>query len=311
MLEILQIVLPVFIVIGAGYLAVKVKFFTNKDVDSLMRFVQLFAIPCLLFIATAKLDLAAVFRPQLLISYYLGSIACFVLGIMGARIFFKRRPGESVVIGFGAMFSNTVLLGLPIMERAYGAGSTEPNLAIIAVHVPFGYLLGITTMELLRADGRALHQTAVIVVKSIFSNAMVIGLILGMAFNLLAIPLPGAADVALSMFSRAALPAALFGLGGILVRYSLTERLGEIVMVCVIRLFVHPGIAYVMSHMVFGLSIEFVRGAVIASAMAPGVNAFIFASLYDRAKGTAASVVLIGTIASIFSVSMWLLILGT
>ncbi len=311
MLEILQIVLPVFIVIGAGYLAVKVKVFSDGDVDSLMRFVQLFAIPCLLFFATAKLDLAAVFRPQLLISYYVGSIACFVLGIIGARIFFKRRPGESVVIGFGAMFSNTVLLGLPIMERAYGAGSTEPNLAIIAVHVPFCYLLGITTMELLRADGRALHQTAVIVVKSIFSNAMVIGLFLGMAFNLLAIPLPGAADVALSMFSRAALPAALFGLGGILVRYSLTERIGEIAMVCVIRLFVHPGIAFVMADMVFGLSQDFVRGAVITSAMAPGVNAFIFASIYDRAKDTSASVVLIGTIASIISVSLWLLILGT
>ena len=197
------------------------------------------------------------------------------------------------------------------MERAYGAGSTEPNLAIIAVHVPFCYLLGITTMELLRADGRALHQTAVIVVKSIFSNAMVIGLFLGMAFNLLAIPLPGAADVALSMFSRAALPAALFGLGGILVRYSLTERIGEIAMVCVIRLFVHPGIAFVMADMVFGLSQDYVRGAVITSAMAPGVNAFIFASIYDRAKGTSASVVLIGTIASIISVSLWLLILGT
>ena len=119
-----------------------------------------------------------------------------------------------------------------------------------------------------------------------------------------------AVDVALSLFSRAALPAALFGLGGILVRYSLTERLGEIAMVCVIRLFVHPGIAYVMSHMVFGLSLEFVRAAVIAAAMAPGVNAFIFANMYDRAKGTAASVVLIGTVASIFSVSLWLLILG-
>jgi malonate transporter len=270
MLDILQIVLPVFIVVGVGYLAVRVKVLANGDVDSLMLFVQNFAIPCLLFLAIARLDLASVFRPQLLTSYYLGSIVCFALGIAGARLFFKRRPGEAVVLGFGAMFSNTVLLGLPIMERAYGPGSTEPNLAIIAIHVPFCYLLGITSMELFRADGRALHRTAIIVVKSIFSNSMVIGLFLGLAFNLLDVPLPGPLTVALEMLARAALPAALFGLGGVLVRYPMTERLAEIAMVCVIRLFVHPGIAYVMSHTVFGLSEEFVRGAVISSAMAPG-----------------------------------------
>ena len=78
-----------------------------------------------------------------------------------------------------------------------------------------------------------------------------------------------------------------------------------------IRLFVHPGIAFVLSDMVFGLSEGFVRGAVITAAMAPGANAFIFANMYDRAQGTAASVVLLGTVASIFSVSVWLLILGT
>lgn len=310
MLDILQIVLPVFIVVGGGYLAVRVGFFGDGDVDALMRFVQNFAIPCLLFLSIARLDLAAVFKPQLLTSYYLGSIVCFVLGIAGARLFFKRRPGEAVVLGFGAMFSNTVLLGLPIMERAYGADSTEPNLAIIAIHVPFCYLLGITSMELFRADGRALHKTAIIVFKSIFSNAMVIGLFLGLVFNVLALPLPGPLTVALEMVARAALPAALFGLGGVLVRYPMTERLAEIGMVCVIRLFVHPGIAYVMAHSVFGLSEDFVRAAVITAAMAPGANAYIFASMYNRAKGTAASAVLIGTVASIFSVSLWLLVLG-
>lgn len=311
MLNILQIVLPVFLVVGTGYLAVRTKIFANKDADSLMRFVQLFAIPCLLFVSVAKLDLASVFKPQLLLSYYLGSVTCFVLGIFGARLFFRRRPGEAVAIGFSAMFSNAVLLGLPIMERAYGPGSTEPNLAIIAIHVPFCYLLGITTMELSRADGRALYKTGFIVLRAIFSNAMAIGLFLGLAFNVLEIPLPEPVNISLSMIARAALPAALFGLGGVMVRYSLTERLGEIAMVCGIRLLVHPGIAYVMSHMVFGLSQEFVRGAVIAAAMAPGVNSFIFANMYGRAKGTAASVVLIGTIASIFSVSFWLLVLGT
>jgi predicted permease len=311
MLDVLQIVLPVFILIAAGYGAVRSGFLSDLDVNGLMKIVQNIAIPSLLFMAMVRLDLSAVFKTQLLLSYYIGSLACFVLGIFGATLFFGRRPGEAVVLGFSAMFSNTVLLGLPIMERAYGPGSTEPNLAVIAIHVPFCYLLGITTMEMFRADGRAWHRTALVIVREIFSNPMVVGLFLGLAVNLISVTLPEAVKIALDMLARAALPGALFGLGGILTRYSLSQRLSEVAMVSAIRLFVHPGIALFLSDVVFDLSDALVRGVVITAAMAPGANAYIFANMYDRAIGSAASVVLIGTVASVFSVSFWLLVLGT
>ena len=101
-----------------------------------MVFTQSFAIPCLLFRALADLDLGAVFDPRLLLSFYLGAVICFALGILGARRIFRRRPGEAVAIGFGALFSNSVLLGLPIMERAYGAAALAPTFAIISIHAP-------------------------------------------------------------------------------------------------------------------------------------------------------------------------------
>jgi malonate transporter and related proteins len=56
------------------------------------------------------------------------------------------------------------------------------------------------------------------VLKAMFRNALVIGIALGFAVNL-----PGCAAralwQALEMIARAALPAALFGLGGVLYRY--------------------------------------------------------------------------------------------
>ena len=114
--------LPVFLVIGAGYAATRSGVFSSSAVDGLMVFTQSFAIPCLLFRGLVDLDLGAVFDPRLLLSFYAGAVVCFALGILGARRLFGRRPGEAVAIGFGALFSNSVLLGLPIMERAYGAG---------------------------------------------------------------------------------------------------------------------------------------------------------------------------------------------
>ena len=118
-----------------------------------MVYTQSFAVPCLLFRGLVDLDLGAVFDPRLLLSFYSGAVVAFAAAVVIERRVFRRRPGEAVAIGFGALFSNSVLLGLPIMTRAYGADALAPNFAIISIHAPFCYLVGITAMEIARADG--------------------------------------------------------------------------------------------------------------------------------------------------------------
>lgn len=309
-LQLLNVVMPVFLVIGSGYIAVKLNLFKSGAVDGLMVFTQGFAIPCLLFLNIMRLDFAAVFDWRLMVSFYIGAIISFTFAIIGARTLFHRRPGDSVAIGFAAMFSNSVLLGLPIMERAYGTASLAGNYAIISVHAPLLYLVGITVMEASRADGRGVAGTANAVVKAMFRNTLMIGLALGFSVNISGIILPETLVSATEMVARAALPAALFALGGTLTRYSLRASLGEAGMISVLKLIIHPAIAYVLCTAVFDLPIAFTRSAVITAAMAPGVNAYVFANMYNRAKGAAASAVLLGTMASIFSASMWLVILG-
>lgn len=311
MYGLIEIILPVFLIIGSGYLAVYIGWFSANNADALMHFTQRFAIPCLLFQAIVQLDLSTAFKPELLASYYLGSIICFILGILGARLLFDRRPGEAVAIGFVALFSNSVLLGLPIMQRAYGVESLQANYAIIAIHAPFCYILGITTMEFARADGRRFSQTLAVGAKAIFSNALTLGLLLGFIVNLTGLHQPAPFSAAIDMMAGAALPAALFSLGGIMVRYRLHANLGEVAMVCALSLILHPSIAYVLSVYLFDLPLEFIRAAVVTAAMAPGANAFVFANMYGRAKNTAASSILLATALSVFSVTFWLWVLGS
>ena len=58
-----------------------------------------------------------------------------------------------------------------------------------------------------------------------------------------------------------------------------------------------------------GLSDQIVKSIVLMAAMAPGLNAYLFASMYNRSLGVNASTVLLGTLISVFSVSAWLLVL--
>ena len=308
--EILLVVIPVFLVIGAGSLATRAGIFSSAAVDGLMVFTQSFAIPCLLFRALADLDLGAVFDPRLLFSFYAGAVISFVLGILGARKLFGHRPGAAVAIGFGALFSNSVLLGLPIMEHAYGTDALAPSFAIVSIHAPFCYFLGITVMEFARADGRSLPDTLRTVASTVTRNGLMIGLAIGFAVNLGGIPIPGPIRSAVDMMADSALPAALFGLGGVLTRYSVRASLAEAGMVAVLSLVVHPAITYTLAQGVFGLPQGFVRSAVMTAAMAPGVNSYVFASMYARGQAQAASAVLLATAVLVITASVWLALLG-
>lgn len=304
-LHILNIIAPIFLVIATGYIAVYNKFLTNDMIDGLMRFALLFAIPCLLFDATSTMDLSTAYDWQPMLAFYSGSTISFILATLIAWKFFNRSPGEAVAVGFGGLFSNLVLIGLPISERAWGHEQITPVYAIISLHAPYCYLLGITTMELLRSDGRSLLVTARVVAKSMFRNSMMIGIGLGFIVNFSGVTLPETLTDATAILARAALPVALFGLGGVLVRYKMTDSLNEAGSVALISLFVHPTLTWIMCQLL-GVEDHLMRIVVLIAAMAPGMNAYLFAILYQRGQGTIASLVLLATAASVFSVSFWL-----
>lgn len=303
-----EIILPVFLVIGFGYVAVWRRWFSQAGVDGLMSFTQKFAIPCLLFTAISRLDLGQSFDWRLLLSFYVGASSGFALGLFGARIIFGRSWEDAVAIGFCCLFSNSLLLGLPIMERAYGTDALAANFAIIAVHSPFCYALGITVMEIVKARGTAGPRVAVKVLRAMFSNTLIMGVAAGFVVNLSGVVLPSPVQQGFDLIARAALPAALFGLGGVLVQYRPEGDLRAILFVCLISLVVHPAITFGLG-LGIGLPVEGVRSAVVTAAMAPGVNAYVFANIYGHAKRVAASSVLLSTVLTIVTAWVWLQIL--
>ena len=212
-------------------------------------------------------------------------------------------------IGFCCLFSNSVLLGLPITERAYGTAALTANFAIIAVHAPICYGIGITIMELVRGRGSSAQELLRKVLQAIFKNALVIALGLGFFVNLLGIILPVILTDGLDLLANAALPAALFGLGGVLVRYRPEGDLRVIFYICAISLLVHPSLVWITGRY-FDLSETDFRSAILTAAMAPGINAYIFANMYGTARRVAASAVLISTALTILTASFWLYALG-
>ena len=303
-----EIILPVFVVVGFGYVASWRGLFSEDALDGLVRFTQNFAIPCLLFRAISQIDIGATINVPLLVSYYLGAFASFFVGFFGSRILFARNPADAVAIGFCCMFSNTILLGLPITERAYGPEALAGNYAVIAFHAPLCYMLGVTSMEIVRSRSSGIREKTSNVLSAMFRNPFVIGIALGFVVNIANLQLPSPVISSVDLIAQAALPAALFGLGGILVQYRPAGDLNTILMVCAVSLLLHPAIVWCVGKALV-IEQEAFRSAVITSSMAPGVNTYIFANMYGAARRVAASSVLVATAISSLTIWFWLIML--
>lgn len=308
-----DVILPVFIVIGFGYVVAWRRMFTEVAVDGLMRFAQNFAVPVLLFASVARLDMAENFNLGMWIAFYSGAFLSYFIG-WGLALYWLKRPGtDAVAIGFCCLFSNSLLLGIPIMERAYGAEAVAGNVAIIAIHSPLLYTFGITMMEITRARGQSLavSQIAMRALSGVLHTPLIIGILCGVAMNLLTragLVMPQGFWAAVDMMARAALPAALFGLGGVLHRYKPEGDSTAIAICCLCSLVVHPVTTYGLG-LLFQLPAAPMRSAVITASMAPGVNAYLFASIYNSAKRVAASTVLVSTALSILTIWFWISVL--
>ena len=308
-----DIILPVFLILGFGYFVTWRGWFSESAVDGLMNFAQNFAVPALLFASMSRLDLGTQFRASLLLPFYSGALASYLLGWAGARFLFKRPPEDCVAIGFVCLFSNTLLLGLPITERAYGPDALAGNYAIIALHSPLLYTFGITLMEFTRAHGSqlAVGHVALRALTGVLRTPLVIGILAGVAANLLGragLVLPEGFWAAVSMMASAALPAALFGLGGVLHRYRPNADLGLVALCCASSLVLHPVVTYGIGTLV-QLDTAALRSSVVTAAAPPGVNAYLFAAMYGVAMRVAASTVLIATSLSVFTAWFWLSVL--
>jgi malonate transporter and related proteins len=307
----LDVILPVFLVIAAGYAAARWGRFSESAVDGVMIFAQTYALPALLFSSIARLDLSVAYDPGLMISFYTGAFCGFAAGYFGARQFFHRPVMDSIAFGFVGLFSNSLLLGLPITERAFGPDALQGNYAILSIHAPLFYAFGIALMEWAKSRGKGISTPALLrqMAKAILTQPLVVGILSGFAVNFSGISLPAVFWSGVDLITRAGLPAALFGLGGVLMRYRPEGDAKAILWLTFASLFVHPGVTWFLGTQVFDLPVPALRSAVVTAAMAPGVNAYVFANLYGVAKRVAASTVLVATAFSIGSIWVWLQIL--
>ena len=168
MLASLLVVLPVFGLIGLGYLARWTRLLRETTGEGLSDFVFVLAVPCLLFRTLAKADIPATQPWGYWISYFTGLAVVWVIAQLVAQHMFARKGPELVVSGFAAAQSNTVFVGIPMILKAYGEAGAVPLGLLLAVHLPVTM-----TAATLLAEGKG--TSPLLLLRRLFTHPIGVG----------------------------------------------------------------------------------------------------------------------------------------
>ncbi len=301
MFETLTIVLPIFLIIGAGLACAASGLFEDHVADGLSDFVFIIAIPVLLFrtLATAPLPET---QPWFYWLAYFGavSIVWAISTGLTTRVF-GLQGAEIPIAGFTAIQANLVFVGIPLVMRAFGEQAAVPMFLLIAVHLPL--TMTVATLLVERGDTGGGKWGAML--RKLALHPILIGIVGGALWRLTGLGLPGSVESAMKLLGDAAGPTALFALGLTLRRYGLSAPLPLVGMLAALKLLAQPALVYLLAFHVFPMPPVWAAVAVIFAACPSGVNAFLLAQRYKAGVAVSSSTVALSTLLAVVTMSGW------
>lgn len=299
----LDIIIPVFGLVGFGYAAVRLRLFDQGHVRALSTFAFTFAIPALLFRSMAQIELAGAVAWPFLLSYYIAAVAMFAVGTLASLWLFRRTLAESGIGGLCSSYSNAVLLGIPLLLTAFGERASLPAFLMVAFHSALMFPLVTVVVEIGRGQRDRLREIPIATARGLLRNPILWGLGLGLVWNATGWPLPQTLESLLRTLGQAAVPVALFAMGASLVGYRMGRVPLEPLTLSAFKLLAMPALVFVLASYVFSLDPLWLEVAVVMAALPAGVNVYVLGQQYDANGAGAAATVLLSTTLSLVTVS--------
>ncbi|MEZ5448918.1 MAG: AEC family transporter [Thiolinea sp.] len=213
MLDIMLIILPIFMLIGLGFIAVKTGLVKVEAIPSIANIILYFAIPAVVFNAISKTHFSEVVEPYFLLAYALASLGVIVFGL-GLRYFlFRDDLGGSAIRTLGMAIPNSMFIGYPLLILAFP--QNPPAVAFVMAVMVENLLtmpLLLILLEVAASHGQGLSGRRIwqLVGLRIIKNPLMIGISAGVLASLLGVQMPQVIDQPLSMLAKTASTLALF-----------------------------------------------------------------------------------------------------
>jgi malonate transporter len=298
-----NVLFPVFSLILLGYLSGKSgKLGANASVE-LNRFVIWLALPAQLFNFAANSGWETLWQPGFIAAFLISALIVFFAFL----IFYWYRGRDLAAASFAglsASYSNTGYMGIPLCLLALGQDGLAP--AIIATFLVFIlFALASILIEIDMLSNKRPHEIIGSVLKSLASNPLLVSPVLGLAWSASGLVMYDPLAQVISFLAAAATPCALVSIGLFLIRKD-ENASSKVWGISFGKLIIQPIIAWLIAGPLLELPTLWVNAAVILAAMPTGTGPYMLAQYYMADGRVISRVVLVTTVGSLLTLSLFL-----
>ncbi len=292
---------PIFLVILLGWFLGKIGLFTEGFTSVADKYVFKVALPVLLFEDIVQMDLRADFSVKFVLFCVIATTIMFFGCWLGARLFLKDK---SMVGAFAqaAARGSAAVLGIAFVENIYGDAGMTPMMIVAAVP-----LFNIYSVLILTFSAQGEQQKSGMVKKTLVNvakNPIILGILVGVAWNLAGIPVPTILGSAVSNVANTATPIALLVLGATFRGREALAKIGPTMAATLIKLVVIPAVFFPVA-IALGFRNSELVAFLIMLASPTTVTCYIMAKNMDNDAVLSASVVMCSTLLSSVTLTLW------
>ena len=304
----LNATMPVFLMMVLGYvLRRKTSLLNDEFADYLNTFVFKLALPVQLFKSLSQEDFHAVWDSGMVLFCFAVSLASILL-LLGLSIFLRDRSLRAEFVQAGYRGSQG-LLGVALLQNIYGSSVGAGPLALVLIGaVPLYNVAAVLLLTLMTPGGRLDRKTVGKALRGIITNPIILGIAAGLVWSLLRLPQPVILQRAVSSLASTATPMGLLALGACIDPKKAAVCWKPTLIASLFKL-----VFFVMLFLPLAVKLGY-RGETLTALLimlgAPAtVSCFSMARSMGHEGVLSASAVMLTTVCSAFTFTVWLYLL--
>jgi predicted permease len=301
-------VLPIFLIIGIGWLLKKNGVMTPAMIDGLNTIAFNVAIPLLLFRDISKANFYDILAPGFVIYALAGTFMTFILVWMFAECFIKKDRGSIGSFVQGAFRGNYAIIGLFLITNVLG--HSGKGALVVAFAVPIYNVLSIIILSIRSKTPQSLSIRKTLI--NIAKNPLILGIVCGLPFAIFDIPLTKEPNLkfistTLDYMATTANPLALLAIGASISTKKIKTGWTKVLAASFFKLVINPliftSIAYWLRKPL-GVSGEDLFILMVMFSVPTAVASYVMASKMNNDADLAANIVLITSLFSLFTLTL-------
>ncbi len=305
-MQIINTLVPIFLLIGAGTFLRQQKMFSEDFFKALGKLVFYVGLPLLLFnkISTAVFNVDDV--KKIIIVTLLAIAAIFIIAYIVVKIL--KVPKKSCGTFIQASIRlNLAFVGIPVIFYAFGdKGNEMTQIAVLAMAPMIPITTPLALLTLILMGGTDSNISFKEIVLKVVKNPLVLVTLTALPFSIFQIPIPKSIFRSTQALGQMALPLALLSIGASL---TLSKIKGSVLLASIassLNVFILPFLGYLIG-MAFGMTRDEMLITMIFLACPAASSSYVLVQQIGGDENLAGSAVVISTLMS--AISLFLVML--